>query len=1327
MEADCQECEKCGLYSQVQTYCIYPEQDMRPKTQGKPVALVLYSHPWKQDDNAGIPLAGKLGGGQFLRKILNDMSCKWVLSSAVRCFTGGTPYKRDNPKAVHIRSCVSTKLVELIELTAPAVIVSLGAITMKAVLGRSSPPSLAKGKGTAHYVEVGGRQIPVLLADDPATMTRDDKADQVEEYEAVFAKAAEIAESGYTRKQYKYHLIESVNEFTELVEGLGKKICLDFEFHVHKNLPTAKTIHHKDSKPLLANISEFVDELVENPVTDEVHTFLVPPKFFTCHDHWKRLLQNRHVVGHNLKVEWNCLWRYCGQVCPYELAGGLAVDGEYLARDTLLRANALDCGVRGISLKKISMKHLGVEDWSVQLHTEIRDANQRIAQAHKDVSKEITKRLKAYTTNRSKQTSQQYREAKRFLKTLRPKGSATFGDPSFATLCEYGAADSENNIRIDHLIPETDQPLAELQQRSLYVTTMIERNGLPVDMAYARKLRKAYRRRYKELMHTLLQYPVVRQVVVKDEKVRKAVSANKLDWAMMLKLMSPFRKAFLRDLAVATGVIDRVPPSPKKIPLLQKGEITREEIVEKGDLGFEEDVLTDLCGGSEDTKPEHRLPSWAAWEDKTEVQRLWAHIYEFRQLFGIGNKSVKPIFEYTVDGVMRTDFRLTATESDGDSSEGGGATTGRLACIAKGSLIQAACDRSKYPDGIPIEDIREGDLVYGYSKKGRLLLQRVKWAGQTGTKKTLRIKWKGGGRKTSGELLLTPEHRVRLLDGSWIRADQLEQGHRIMALSNGESGWGYSRLYAKGGKEIKEHRFIMQQLGYDVDGLHVHHIDENKMNNHPSNLRMVTPSEHVYIHLPDAETLRERGKYLHTPEARRRQKEAARRGSDAHNWRELTRIEILRGLARAKGRPTVYTASIGMDYETFQKKCASLGLKYQNVVWRYNGAGEFISRGRFKREMHHPYVKISHLMKSLRMSSHSIRRMAKYYNVEYSNHYVEAIEEGPVVPVYDITVDGIPCYIANQLAVHNSSEPNLTNLKKDNVIRRAFSAAVYGDDWMILESDYDRIEPVMLTVVANIKLWKRAFRNGWDLYQVIANEVYHLGIDLSGDPAEAKQRLETAFEVNGWKPLRENAKTRTLAIMYDESPAAFARRANITIEDAKEFFRKFAENYPEIDRYKRRIRLQVRRKQQIHTWWGRKRLFKLPPRHWSNYRSKFNSTCRQAINFPIQEMAASTMIWKAYEVMRWIKKKKWDHLVKVINIIHDALMFAVHRSIAAEFMAGLKKILEDTSTLPFAKKFVIPLKTGYKAGLTWGDMRELKTQDYQAEVDKTFALRKEKR
>ena len=62
---------------------------------------------------------------------------------------------------------------------------------------------------------------------------------------------------------------------------------------------------------------------------------------------------------------------------------------------------------------------------------------------------------------------------------------------------------------------------------------------------------------------------------------------------------------------------------------------------------------------------------------------------------------------------------------------------------------------------------------------------------------------------------------------------------------------GYIR-YNKCNEAVLEHRVVVElATGISVDGLHVHHIDENPLNNDSTNLIALTNQEHARIHRSD--------------------------------------------------------------------------------------------------------------------------------------------------------------------------------------------------------------------------------------------------------------------------------------------------------------------------------------------------------------------------------------------------------------------------------------------------------------------------------------------
>lgn len=192
-----------------------------------------------------------------------------------------------------------------------------------------------------------------------------------------------------------------------------------------------------------------------------------------------------------------------------------------------------------------------------------------------------------------------------------------------------------------------------------------------------------------------------------------------------------------------------------------------------------------------------------------------------------------------------------------------GTVTGRFSCVSADTLVESPRDMSKFPDGIPITEIKTGDWVYAFDHKRELRLRKVVWCGQTGVKKTLIVTAENseGHQK---KIRVTPEHLIMLRNGDWRAAEhlmhapgELRRAHKpqIMTMVRRNIDGSYIKFFpnaqakgngSRGGGHNREHRWIMSEVlnrnlstKYDVD-----HIDGNKLNNHPENLRYVPSAEH---------------------------------------------------------------------------------------------------------------------------------------------------------------------------------------------------------------------------------------------------------------------------------------------------------------------------------------------------------------------------------------------------------------------------------------------------------------------------------------------------
>jgi hypothetical protein len=394
----------------------------------------------------------------------------------------------------------------------------------------------------------------------------------------------------------------------------------------------------------------------------------------------------------------------------------------------------------------------------------------------------------------------------------------------------------------------------------------------------------------------------------------------------------------------------------------------------------------------------------------------------------------------TIDNKVHTTFHAFMTKSH------------RHRCVAMGTKILINRGYDGDPIGVPIEEVKVGDYAFCYDENCKPVLKKVTWAGKTGHEEVIRLHFIGS-HNHRGFLDVTPEHKIRLSDGSYCEAQYLLSNTapqkkyckkaRVLAMRRiGD------RLFATGLPDMREYRFVYEQLsGHRLSPRDtIHHKDGNHNNHIFSNLEVMSRSEHSLFHVKDT---------LLPPETRKKNIEAIKRfhaegrypvlrGMDNPLYKSLSRSACIRMLVKARGHPSF----VPIDFNTFKKKLIENGLRWETIADRYAPDGKYISRWGLLHDLQ--TIGFSACYNKRNIGYYRLKRLCDSYGIGYerayandamkinqvvtlNNHAITSIEyRGDVVDVYDLTVEDVHNFIANEICISNSSSPNLQNLPKRN-------------------------------------------------------------------------------------------------------------------------------------------------------------------------------------------------------------------------------------------------------------------------------------------------------
>ncbi len=153
------ECRRCRL-SEARTRLVFGE--------GNPDAALMFvgEAPGEQEDREGRPFVGR--AGELLTRLIEKMGFSRedvYIANTVKC----RPPGNRNPHEDEIRTCLSF-LERQIGIIAPAVIMTLGSVATKALLGETDSISRVRGKVFSY------RGIPLVPTFHPSYLLRNPKS-----------------------------------------------------------------------------------------------------------------------------------------------------------------------------------------------------------------------------------------------------------------------------------------------------------------------------------------------------------------------------------------------------------------------------------------------------------------------------------------------------------------------------------------------------------------------------------------------------------------------------------------------------------------------------------------------------------------------------------------------------------------------------------------------------------------------------------------------------------------------------------------------------------------------------------------------------------------------------------------------------------------------------------------------------------------------------------------------------------------------------------------------------------------------------------------------
>lgn len=320
--------------------------------------------------------------------------------------------------------------------------------------------------------------------------------------------------------------------------------------------------------------------------------------------------------------------------------------------------------------------------------------------------------------------------------------------------------------------------------------------------------------------------------------------------------------------------------------------------------------------------------------------------------------------------------------------------------------------------------------------------------------------------------------------------------------------------------------------------------------------------------------------------------------------------------------------------------------------------------------------------------------------------------------MWDIEVEGDHSYVAQGFVNHNSANPNLQNMPKNDRLLEMFIPSRPG--WVFVQGDFSQIELRLLAIFSGDVNMIEAYVNGVDIHARAGATLAGIPVEellaMLDGPKKLAKRLEAGERVSeeeqtlikqraAWaKEWRSKGKTLNFTISYGGKEDRIATAFGVPREKGKEFIATYFRNpdgFWGLERYIRSVEERIRRNQVVASPLGRKRRL---PGVKSGDKGVQAEALRQGLNFIPQSTASDLCLYALCQIDKALVEA--DLEARPVLTIHDSLTFECPEH-EVEAVAYLAKHFMEHLPFRFLQESPVPIEVDFTTGPSWGKLEKL--------------------